>query len=119
MKKPLAVTFSGEAADMMSENEHLHYVIPSEGSNLWFDNIVMPKTAKNKEGAYDFINFMLEPENAAQNAEYIGYSTPNKKAKALLPQRRFLKMNNFILQTTMISHLEVYEDLGPKYPRHL
>lgn len=55
----------------------------------------MPKTAKNKEGAYDFINFMLKPENAAQNAEYIGYSTPNKKAKALLP-KKFPKMNNSI-----------------------
>lgn len=75
----VAVTFSGEAADMMSENEHLHYVIPPEGSNLWFDNIVIPKTSKNQEGAYDFINFMLKPEVAKQNAEYIGYSTPNKK----------------------------------------
>lgn len=110
----VAVTFSGEAADMMSENEHLHYVIPSEGSNLWFDNIVMPKTAKNKEGAYDFINFMLEPENAAQNAEYIGYSTPNKKAKALLP-KEISEDEQFYPSDDTISHLEVYEDLGPKY----
>ena len=50
----VAVTFSGEAAEMLENNEHLHYVIPSEGSNLWFDNIVMPKTAKNKEGAYAY-----------------------------------------------------------------
>ena len=73
---------------MMWENEHLHYVIPPEGSNLWFDNIVMPKTVKNKEGAYDFINFMLEPEKCGtKNAEYIGCSTPNEKAKkALLPK---------------------------------
>ena len=66
-----AVTFSGEASEMLDNNEHLHYVIPEEGSNLWFDNIVIPKTAKNIDGAYDFINFMLEPENAAANAEYI------------------------------------------------
>src|SRR5699024_6081733 len=82
----VAVSFSGEAAEMLEGNKHLHYVIPSEGSNLWFDNLVMPKTVKNKAGAYAFINFMLEPENAAQNAAYIGYSTPNKKAKALLPK---------------------------------
>ena len=44
----VAVTFSGEAAEMLENNEHLHYVIPSEGSNLWFDNIVMPKTAKKR-----------------------------------------------------------------------
>ncbi|MDU7538232.1 MAG: extracellular solute-binding protein, partial [Peptostreptococcaceae bacterium] len=46
----------------------------------------MPKTAKNKDGAYAFMNFMLRPENAAQNAEYIGYSTPISEARALLPE---------------------------------
>ena len=55
----IAVTFSGEAADMMWENESLHYILPEEGSNLWFDNMVIPKTAQNKEAAYAFINFML------------------------------------------------------------
>ena len=49
------------------------------GTNLWFDNLVIPKTAKNKQGAYEFINFMLDPKNAAQNTEYIGYSTPIKR----------------------------------------
>ncbi|MBO1300326.1 MULTISPECIES: ABC transporter substrate-binding protein [unclassified Enterococcus] len=110
----VAVTFSGEAADMMYENEHLHYVIPTEGSNLWFDNIVMPKTAKNQEGAYDFINFMLDPENAAQNAEYIGYSTPNKAAKALLP-KEISEDEQFYPSDETISHLEVYENLGSEY----
>ncbi|MGC3011535.1 extracellular solute-binding protein, partial [Enterococcus faecalis] len=65
------VTFSGEAAEMLEHNEHLHYVIPSEGSILWFDNIVMPNTAKKKDGAYAFMNFMIRPQNAAQKAEYI------------------------------------------------
>lgn len=110
----VAVTFSGEAADMMSENDHLHYVIPTEGSNLWFDNIVMPKTAKNTEGAYDFINFMLKPENAAQNAEYIGYSTPNAAAEKLLP-KEISGDEQFYPSDETIAHLEVYENLGPKY----
>ncbi|MCD5002567.1 ABC transporter substrate-binding protein [Enterococcus saccharolyticus] len=110
----VAVTFSGEATDMMWENEHLHYVIPKEGSNLWFDNIVIPKTAANQEGAYEFINFMLEPENAAQNAEYIGYSTPNKKALDLLPDE-ITSDEQFYPSDELVSHLEVYQDLGPEY----
>ena len=110
----VAVTFSGEAADMMAENEHLHYVIPEEGSNLWFDNMVIPKTSKNTEGAYDFINFMLRPENAAQNAEYIGYSTPNKAALNLLP-KEVTKDEQFYPSDELLSHLEVYEDLGSEY----
>lgn len=111
---PVAVTFSGEAADMMAENEHIHYVIPTEGSNLWFDNIVIPKTVQNEEGAYAFINFMLQPENAAQNAEYIGYSTPNEKAMALLPDE-ITDDEQFYPDDALISHLEVYQNLGSEY----
>lgn len=110
----VAVTFSGEAADMMAENEHLHYVIPPEGSNLWFDSIVIPKTSKNQEGAYDFINFMLKPEIAKQNAEYIGYSTPNKTALAMLP-KNISGDKQFYPDDKTISHLEVYKNLGAKY----
>lgn len=109
-----AVTFSGEAREMLDNNEHLHYVIPEEGSNLWFDNIVIPKTAKNVDGAYDFINFMLEPENAAANSEYIGYSTPNKKAKEILP-KELTEDKQFYPDEETMKNLEVYEDLGSKY----
>ena len=48
--------------------------------------MVIPKTAKNIDGAHKFINFMLDPKNAAANAEYIGYSTPNEKALDYLPK---------------------------------
>ena len=61
-------------------------MVPEEGSNLWFDNMVIPKTAKNMEGAHQFINFMLDPEIAAQNTDYVGYSTPNKAALELLDE---------------------------------
>lgn len=109
-----AVTFSGEASEMLDSNEHLHYVIPEEGSNLWFDNIVIPKTAKNVDGAYDFINYMLRPEVAAANAEYIGYSTPNKEAMTLLP-KEITDDEQFYPDDEIIANLEVYEDLGSKY----
>ncbi|MFC0234050.1 ABC transporter substrate-binding protein [Vagococcus entomophilus] len=109
----VAVSFSGEAAEMLENNEHLHYVIPSEGSNLWFDNIVMPKTVKNKKGAYAFINFMLEPKNAAQNAEYIGYSTPNQAAVSLLP-KKITADKQFYPDDQTMANLEVYKNLGSK-----
>lgn len=80
----VALTWSGSAADMMWENEELDYAVPEEGSNLWFDNFVIPKTARNIEGAHAFINFMLDPEVAAQNADYVGYSTPNAAALELM-----------------------------------
>lgn len=110
---PLAVTFSGEASEMLWENENLHYVIPEEGSNLWFDNIVIPKTAENIEGAYAFINFMLEPENAAINAEYVGYATPNQTAIELMDPE-ITGDEQFYPSDDTLDKLEVYENLGPK-----
>lgn len=110
----IGVTFSGEASEMLDSNEHLHYVVPSEGSNLWFDNLVIPKTAKHIDEAYAFINFMLRPENAAQNAEYIGYSTPNDAAKELLPDD--VKNDQaFYPSEETIENLEVYDNLGQKW----
>lgn len=110
----VAVTFSGEASEMVSQNKHLHYVVPSEGSNLWFDNIVIPKTAKNYAAAYAFINFMLEPKNAAENAEYVGYATPNVAAKKLLP-KEVTADQAFYPNADVMNHLAVYKNLGPKY----
>lgn len=45
----IGVTFSGEASEMLDKNEDLRYVVPSEGSNLWFDNLVIPKTVKHEK----------------------------------------------------------------------
>ncbi|MFD1454722.1 ABC transporter substrate-binding protein [Levilactobacillus lanxiensis] len=109
---PLAVDWSGEAAEMLANNQHLHYVVPSEGSNLWFDNLVIPKTAQHTNAIYAFLNFMSQPKNAAQNAEYIGYATPNRKAKALLPKSVRDDRQFYPTQAT-IDHLQVYRDLSP------
>ncbi|RVU69889.1 MULTISPECIES: PotD/PotF family extracellular solute-binding protein [Lactobacillus] len=109
----IGVTWSGVAREMMDENPHLHYVIPQPGSNLWFDNFVIPRTAKNKKAAYQFINFMLEPKNAAQNAEYVGYATPNLAAQKLLPAK-IRDNKQFYPNTVTIRHLHVFRDLGPK-----
>lgn len=109
----MAVTFSGEASEMIWENENLHYVIPEEGTNLWFDNIVIPKTAHNVEGAYAFINFMLDPENAAVNADYVGYSTPNNAAMELMDPE-VIADEQFYPSDEAIENMEVYENLGPE-----
>jgi len=107
----IALDFSGDASQMIAENSHLHYVVPQGKGNLWFDNIVMPKTVKNKKAAYAFINFISEPKNAAQNAEYNGYATPNEAAKALLP-KSIRDDPQFYPSQSVIKQLRVYKDLG-------
>ena len=108
---PIGVTFSGEAATMLDGNEDLTYIVPEEGTNVWFDNLVIPKTAKNIDGAYALMNFLNQPENAARNAEYIGYSTPNKDAVPLLPTE-VTENPGFYPNDEQIKHMEVYENLG-------
>lgn len=109
----VGVVWSGDASEIMSENDKLDYVIPEEGSNLWFDNMVMPKTAKNVEGAHKFMNFMLDPKNAAQNAEYVGYSTPNEKALNYLP-KDISGDKRFYPDLNKTENLEVYDNLGKR-----
>ena len=80
----LAVMWSGDAMYAIDLNEDLDYFVPVEGSNAWCDSAVIPKTAKNKENAEAFINFLCRPDVAAMNWNYIWYSTPNKGAIELI-----------------------------------
>ncbi|PIC86546.1 spermidine/putrescine ABC transporter substrate-binding protein [Sporosarcina sp. P20a] len=107
----VALTWSGQAADMISENDDINYIVPEEGSNLWFDNIVIPRTSTNVEGAYKFINFMLDPKVAAQNAEYVGYSTPNTAALPFMDEE-ITEDERFYPDEKARENFEVYENLG-------
>ncbi|MGL4337691.1 MAG: ABC transporter substrate-binding protein [Turicibacter sp.] len=75
----LAVVYSGDANYIMSENENMAYAIPKEGTNSWVDGMVIPTTAQNVDMAHEFINFMMRPDIAQKNTEYVMYSTPNKE----------------------------------------
>ncbi|MGO4547592.1 PotD/PotF family extracellular solute-binding protein [Paenibacillus sp. 2TAB23] len=113
----VGLVWSGDASEIMGENDKLDYVVPEEGSNLWFDNMVIPKTARNIEGAHQFINFMLDPEVAAQNTEYVGYSTPNQSAMSLLPED-ISGDERFYPNEELTGRLEVYDNLGKKMLSH-
>ena len=71
------LSWSGDAAWAIEEAKavgvSLDYVVPKEGSNVWFDGWVIPKYAKNPDAASYFIDFMCKPENAVRNMEAIGY----------------------------------------------
>ncbi|MDG0843452.1 ABC transporter substrate-binding protein [Staphylococcus equorum] len=107
----VAVVWSGVAAPIVQENEEFDYVVPKEGSNLWFDNMVIPKTAQNKAGAYKFMNFLLDAEHSKQNTEWVGYATPNKAARVHLPAN-IKNDKRFYPTKEDQANLEVYKDLG-------
>lgn len=59
-----------------------HPRVPTSGLTIW----LFPRQLKILDGAHAFMSFMLRPENALRNAEYVGYSTPIPAAKALLDE---------------------------------
>jgi len=108
---PIGMGYSGDAAAVAEENPNVQYILPKDGSAVWTDNFAIAHTAVNVEGAYAFINFMLRPENAARNAEYVGYSTPNEKAKELMDPE-VTSDETYYPSEEIINSLEHYEYLG-------
>ncbi|MDL2206612.1 spermidine/putrescine ABC transporter substrate-binding protein [Eubacteriales bacterium OttesenSCG-928-N13] len=72
----MALMWSGDALYSMAENDMLAYAVPEEGSNVWVDGMCIPKGARNKEAAEQFIDFLCRPDVARMNMDYIYYSTP-------------------------------------------
>ena len=76
-KAYINLTWSGDAVWAIEEaaevNVELDYIVPKEGSNVWFDGWVIPKYAKNVKAARYFINFMCRPDIAIRNMDEIGY----------------------------------------------
>lgn len=73
----IAPYYAGDFITMHSNNPDLAFVYPQEGVNIFVDSICIPKNAKNKAAAEAYINFLLDPDIAVENANYLGYATPN------------------------------------------
>ncbi len=91
-----AIGYSGDvflARDAAEEAKKgkLSYHVPSEGSQLWFDLLVIPAEAKNVDSAYALLDFLLKPEVAAANTNHVQYANANTASapyidKALLSE---------------------------------
>lgn len=73
----IAPYYAGDFLIMYENNEDLAFVYPKEGVNIFVDSICVPSNAANYDAAMLFINFLLEPDVALANAEYICYASPN------------------------------------------
>ena len=110
-KAAMCVIYSGDAFCSIDACENLAYAVPDEGSNVWFDNVIIPKTAKNIEAAHAFINFLNDGNIAARNTEYIFYSTPNKAAMDRLDEY-FTENETYNPPQEVLDRCEVFHDLG-------
>ncbi|HFC49637.1 MAG TPA: extracellular solute-binding protein [Thermofilum sp.] len=75
-----AQAWSGDVLTAQEEEESVQYVVPKEGTWTWFDFMVIPKKSKAVDLAHAWINFMLEPDIAAANTEYVYYPNPLKRS---------------------------------------
>jgi putrescine transport system substrate-binding protein len=86
----LAVGFSGDVkqaqkrAAEAKNGVEVAYAIPKEGAQLWFDNLAIPKDAKNVAQAHAFINYLQKPEVAARNSNLISYANGNLASQKLI-----------------------------------
>lgn len=82
----LAVGYSGDfsiaqaRAEEAGQGIEISYVIPKEGTQMWFDMLAIPADAPHPENAHAFINFILRPEVAAGVSNYVFYANANKAA---------------------------------------
>lgn len=108
----IGVIYSGEAIYTQRENPDLEYVIPEEGSNIWFDSWVIPKNAPNKENAEKFLNFLCRPDIALKNFEYITYSTPNEAARKLIKDDDIRNSKIAFPDISSLKNCETFQFLG-------
>ncbi|MEN0087982.1 MAG: polyamine ABC transporter substrate-binding protein [Pseudomonadota bacterium] len=88
----IAIGFSGDifqsvaAAEEADNGVVVAYSIPSQGAQLWFDQMAIPADAPNAAEAYEFINFMMKPEAIAKATNYVYYANGNKASQELLEE---------------------------------
>lgn len=107
----LGVIYSGEYLYCTEKNPDLRYVIPEEGTNVWYDGWVITKNARNSEAANKWIDFLLRGDIAARNFEYITYPTPNVAAMEYIDPE-VLADKALFPDDEILSKCEIYKYLG-------
>jgi spermidine/putrescine transport system substrate-binding protein len=85
-KASLSLGWNGDAAALIAQGVPIKYVVPSEGSQIWEDDWAIAADASNPSLAHAFLNYVLRPEVAAQEARYTRYATGNHSAFVLLDE---------------------------------
>ncbi|MBQ7725869.1 MAG: ABC transporter substrate-binding protein, partial [Clostridia bacterium] len=106
----IAPYYAGDYLDMLDNNPDLQFFYPEEGTNIFVDSICIPKNAKHVEAAQLYINFLLEPDIAKANAEYICYASPNT---AVIEDPDYVYYQNEILYPTEseMPKVQYYHDI--------
>jgi spermidine/putrescine transport system substrate-binding protein len=80
----IAQLWNGDTAQAKTEQPNLGYVVPKEGCTIWTDSMCVPRSARNRRAAHEWINYILRPEVAAAISRVTGYGTPNAAAARMM-----------------------------------
>ena len=118
----IAVMYSGEVEYISTEGKNngyeYEYILPEEGVNFTIDAWVIPKNAQNKDLAKKWIDFMLDPNIAWMNYDYMHYGIANLKTIELIQARDGIEaIRNEAIFPNLddIDKYELYKDLGEEY----
>jgi spermidine/putrescine transport system substrate-binding protein len=103
--------YNGDVLQVMEEKTNIVYAVPREGCSISFDEMVIPKDAKQVELAHKFINFLHEPKIAAENSEFVCYLCPNAASYPLLGED-FTSNTSIFIPEELLAQCESIEDLG-------
>ncbi|MDR3155101.1 MAG: spermidine/putrescine ABC transporter substrate-binding protein [Deltaproteobacteria bacterium] len=106
-----AQVYSGEAIKAAREDPGLAYIVPEEGCEIWLDVLAIPKDAPNADAAYEFLNYILEPQVGARIASFNNYATPNKAAIEFIPAEDLANKGMYPPQS-LLDKMEYMKDLG-------
>jgi spermidine/putrescine-binding protein len=107
----LSQVYSGDCYQARRENNKIRYAIPEDGCSIWTDNFCVPKSAPNKEFAYRWIDYMLEPAVAAACANFTHYATANGSAFKLV-QPELVQDSNLYPGEKILERCEEVADVG-------
>ena len=110
--------YNGDILKLTEKTPAISFFVPVEGTSMSIDVFTIPVNAANKDLAYCFINFLLEPENCAKNMEYIHYFSPNMEAFSLVGEK--LRNNPaFKISPNLLKKAEPIYDLGENNVKYI
>ncbi|HTM64163.1 MAG TPA: spermidine/putrescine ABC transporter substrate-binding protein [Gammaproteobacteria bacterium] len=109
----VGMCWNGDAYKASRENKNIKFIFPDDGFVIWVDNLAIPKLARHKDEAYEFINFMISAESGKTTTMKMNYPVTNGAAIKLLPPEM---RNNPIIypDKSVLKRGQFPRDLGEK-----